>query len=87
MIKLQYAPKFLRQLSKLEPRLQKEALLKIELFKEKKNHRMLEVHKLKGRLSGSYVFSVNYTYRIVFDYISEKEAALLAIGDHDVYKK
>lgn len=66
--------------------LQKEAFSKIELFKNKNDHRALEVHKLKGKLSGSYAFSVNYKYRIVFDYISQDEAALLAIGDHDVYK-
>ncbi|TSC80762.1 MAG: Plasmid stabilization system [Parcubacteria group bacterium Gr01-1014_29] len=87
MIGLQYAPKFLKQLSKLDPALQKEAFAKIELFKDKKNHQSLEVHKLQGRLSGSYAFSVNYKDRIVFDYVSKSEAVLLAIGDHDVYKK
>jgi len=86
-MQLQYAPKFLKQLKKLEPALQKEVLAKIELFKDRKNHKMLEVHKLKGRLTGSYSFSVNYKYRIVFDYISRDETALLAMGDHYVYKK
>lgn len=86
MIELHYAPKFLRQLSRLEPDLQEEALSKIELFKNKRNHRALGVHKLKGKLSGSCAFSVNYRYRVVFDYISNEKAALLVIGDHDVYK-
>ena len=87
MLQLQYAPKFLKQLNKLDLALQKEALTKIELFKNQKNHKSLEVHKLKGRLLGSYAFSVNYKDRIVFDYVSKGEAVLLAIGDHDVYKK
>lgn len=87
MIQLRYTPKFLRQMSKLEPDLQKEAFSKVELFKNKNNHRTLDVHKLKGKLLGSYAFSVNYKYRIVFDYLSQNEAALLVIGDHDVYKQ
>ncbi len=86
-MQLQYAPKFLKQLNKLEPALQKETLAKIELFKDRKNHKTLEVHKLKGRLTGSFSFSVNYKYRIVLDYISKNKAVLLTIGDHDVYKK
>mgnify|MGYP001584864464 FL=1 len=86
MIWLQYAPKFLRQMRKLEPELQNEVLVKVEMFKNRKNHNVLDVHKLKGKLSGSYAFSVNYKYRIVFDYISDNQATLLVIGDHDVYK-
>lgn len=86
MIRLQYVPKFLRQMRTLEHDLLNEALEKIELFKNKKNHRVLAVHKLKGRLSGSCAFSVNYKYRIAFDYITQNEAVLLAIGDHSVYK-
>jgi Txe/YoeB family toxin of Txe-Axe toxin-antitoxin module len=49
------------------------------------NHRRLKVHKLKGKLSGCYVCSVNYKIRIVFSYTKEKDILLLAIGDHDIY--
>lgn len=86
MIKLIFAPVFLRQLKSLSPEIQEEAVEKIELFKNRQNHQMLKVHKLKGGLHGFFSFSVNYRIRIVFQYNSENEAALLAIGDHDVYK-
>ena len=64
-----------------------EALEKIELFRDSKNHENLKVHKLRGRLKEGYSFSVNYKIRIVFTYIDSKpkEAQLHAIGDHDVY--
>ena len=81
-----YIPVFLRQLKKLEPQLQEEAIIKMGLFKDSKNHKQLKVHKLKGPLSGRYSFYVNYKFRIVFSYLSKKEAVLLAIGDHDIYK-
>ncbi|MFC1787931.1 hypothetical protein ACFLZY_01805 [Patescibacteria group bacterium] len=69
--------------------LQDEVIEKIELFKNPKNHQMIKVHKLTGRLKGRYSFSVNYKTRIVFIYLPTKprQAFLLAVGDHDEYKK
>jgi len=85
MLELIYAPGFLRELKKMEPGLQKEVLEKIELFKNKKHHRSLRVHKLHGALKNRYSFSVNYRTRIVFSYSSKKQAHILAIGDHNIY--
>lgn len=81
-----YAPRFVRELGKLEGAVQREALEKIKLFRDPKNHRQLKVHKLHGRLSDRYSFSVNYEYRIVFNFLSKKEVVFLSMGDHDVYK-
>lgn len=68
--------------------LQCEAKEKILLFRDPANHLQLKVHKLKGRLKTRYSFSVNYDTRIVFRYLDTKprEALLLAVGDHDIYK-
>lgn len=76
---------FVRQFKVLEGSLQEEILEKIELFRDRKNHRFLKVHKLKGPLAGRFSFSVNYKFRIVFSYLSSCEAVLLAVGNHDVY--
>lgn len=81
-----YTPAFARQFRALELLLQEEALEQIELLKDSINHRKLKVHKLKGYFSGRYSFSVNYKIRIVLSYLSKKEAVLLAIGDHDIYR-
>jgi len=81
-----FKPAFLRQLKKLEPALQDEAIEKIALFKNSSNHSALRVHALHGPLKGLCSFVVNYRYRIVFVFEKKKiEAVLLAIGDHDVY--
>lgn len=87
MLNIIYAPTFLRELKKMETNLQTEAIEKICQFKEERNHRALKVHKLNGRFSKCYSFSVNYKYRIIFEYLNKKEVALLDIGDHDVYEK
>jgi len=83
-----YKPSFVRQLNALEPSLRGEALERMEEFKEPKNHTRLRVHPLKGKLKGFYSFSVNYRYRIVFEWIGARKsfAVLTAIGDHDLYR-
>jgi plasmid maintenance system killer protein len=81
-----YIPHFVRQFAKLNKELQNEALEKIEQFKKREDHPALAVHKLHGALAGRHAFSVNFKYRIVFQYLSKTEVVLLAIGDHDVYQ-
>lgn len=85
-MKIGYKPTFIKQYAALENSLRAEVKEKIELFKDEKNHRQLKIHKLKGKLSRYCSFSVNYKFRIVFNYQSKSEAVLLAVGDHDVYK-
>lgn len=86
MINIFYTPIFLRQYNKLPKSLQTEAKEKITLFKHDQKHPFLKTHKLKGKMRGYYSFYVNYQYRIVFEYDAKNIAALLFIGDHDVYK-
>jgi mRNA-degrading endonuclease YafQ of YafQ-DinJ toxin-antitoxin module len=87
MIKVSFKPTFIRQLNSLEEDLQEEVIEKVELFKNRKYHKQLKVHKLKGRLAGRYSLSVNFQTRIVFKYEKKDEAVLLVVGSHDVYKK
>lgn len=86
MIQVLYKPTFVRQYKKLPAALKQEVKEKIELFRKNPAHPFLKTHKLKGKLKGFSSFSVNYQYRIVFQYESKKCAVLLVIGDHDVYK-
>lgn len=84
-----YAPVFLRALKALPPALRQETIEKVELFRQSDKHKILRVHKLKGRLSDRYSFSVNYRYRIVFQYAKidgKRGAYLLDVGDHAVYR-
>lgn len=76
---------FFKRLNKYEEEFKEVIFEKIEEFKNLENRKRLKVHKLHGKFSDSYSFSVNYKTRIVFEYISKNEVALLSIGDHDVY--
>jgi mRNA-degrading endonuclease YafQ of YafQ-DinJ toxin-antitoxin module len=86
MFGISITPNFQRQFSKQEEDLKEEILEKLELLKDKLNHQTLKVHKLKGKLSGRYSFSVNYRIRIIFNFLDKDEIILLAVGDHDVYR-
>lgn len=85
-MEIAFASKFLRQMADLEDKLQEEVYEKIGLFKDRRNHKALKVHKLHGRLQGRYSFSVNYRFRIVFEYEDKDTAVLLTVGDHQVYE-
>ena len=86
MIQVSFKAKFIKQIHKLEKDLLEEVLEKIELFKNEKNHKILKVHKLHGRLSNCFSFAVNYRTRVVFEYETKVQVTLLTIGDHDIYK-
>lgn len=81
-----YSASFIRQFKALAPSVKEAAHEAIEAFADPKNHARLKVHKLKGRLHGSYAFSIDYRLRIVFDYSKPDKAVLHAIDDHDVYR-
>ena len=84
-MEISYKATFIRQFNKLDKNLQEEVLEKIDLFKDRKNHDLLKVHKLHGKFKDSHSFYVNYKIRIVFIWGEKDEAVLLVIGDHDIY--
>ncbi len=87
MNKIHYTPSFLRQLKKLEQSLQEEIFEKVAIFQKNPKDTQLKTHKLKGRIQGSSSFSVNYQYRIIFETLDSNGFVLVAVGNHDVYKK
>ncbi len=85
-MEISFAPNFLRTLRSLPLALREEVKEKIFLLQDQKNHHSLRVHKLKGRLGRCYAFSVNYKFRIIFQYVGKPPRAyLINIGDHDLY--
>lgn len=89
MIKIYFSNSFEKDLRSLEEDLQDEVFEKVEMLKNRSNHNALKVHKSKGALVDKYSFSVNYKFRIIFDYMkgAKGEIRLHAIGGHEIYKK
>ncbi len=87
MITVAYTPGFVRQYKKLPADLQAEVKEKILLFQKNPRNPSLKFHKLEGRLQKYWSFSANYSYRIIVEEENAPDTyALLAVGDHDIYK-
>ena len=83
---LVYTPKFIRQWKKLPPALQDEVEECLQLLKANPKQATLRTHKLTGHLRRFYSCSVNYRYRVIFEWDDSRTIALLAVGDHAVYQ-
>ncbi len=86
MPELLYTPKFIRQWKKLEPDLQEEVEACLAELRKNPKLASLKIHKLTGPLKGFLSCSVNYRYRIIFEWDNPKVIAVLSVGDHDVYR-
>lgn len=59
---------------------EKERIFKINPFDPR-----LKTHKLHGKYKGAYSFSIDYKYRVLFDFIDGNSVDFHTIGDHDIY--
>jgi addiction module RelE/StbE family toxin len=67
-----------------DPILQKKFWDAVNLFSHNPLDTRLKTHKLTGKLSGLWAFSVAYDCRVVFKfYDNNKSALLIDIGTHD----
>jgi mRNA-degrading endonuclease YafQ of YafQ-DinJ toxin-antitoxin module len=84
-MKIGYSSSFIKLFNSLDKDLAEEVYEKINLLKDRKNHRMLKVHKLHGKLKGKFSFSVNYKIRIIFEFVEKNQIIMHEIGHHDIY--
>lgn len=83
--RLKYSPLFLKALKKFPQTQLKFLSQKEKIFLQDPFDPRLKTHKLKGKLSEFYSFSISYHWRIVFHF--EKDAVVFdMIGTHGVYR-
>lgn len=82
-----YSAKFIRQYRKLTGEVKNDFEARELIFRGDNFDARLKTHKLHGRFDGFFSFSVNYKYRIVFEYINnKKDVRFHVIGNHDIYE-
>ncbi len=84
-MKILYSRKFEKEYRKLPDKIKDIAEKKEKIFRKNPFDRQLKTHKLHGELGEFLVFSINYQYRIVFDFSDEKTARFYSVGGHDLY--
>lgn len=84
--KVLFRTEFLKRARKLDKSLFDKLFEKTELLRNRSNHSDLRVHKLHGKLSKYYSFSIDYNLRVVFWFKSDNEIVLVDLGNHDIYR-
>ncbi|MDP3724523.1 MAG: type II toxin-antitoxin system mRNA interferase toxin, RelE/StbE family [bacterium] len=85
-LQVEYSSRFVKQLKKLTPQKQKQAIQAEKLFKKDPFSQTLKAHKLRGRLEGLWAFSINEKERIIFEFLGKEKVLFYKIGSHDIYK-
>jgi addiction module RelE/StbE family toxin len=81
-----YSPKFAREYKKLPDGVKTVAEAKEKIFRKDPFDPRLKTHKLTGEFEGFLSFSVNFSYRIIFDFADKNTVRFYRIGTHDIYE-
>jgi addiction module RelE/StbE family toxin len=65
------------------PYLRKKFREKLEMFLDNPYAPQLRMHRLSGKLSGQWVFSIDGDYRVIFEFVSEGTVMLIDFGTHE----
>lgn len=85
-MKIVYSPKFAKEYKKLPDKIKDLAEKQERYFRINPFDSRLHTHKLTGKFKGFCAFSVDYKYRIIFEFADKGLVFFLSIGDHDIYK-
>ncbi|MGL5804085.1 MAG: type II toxin-antitoxin system RelE/ParE family toxin [Xenococcaceae cyanobacterium] len=91
MTQLVWSPTFTRNLKRLlrqNPQLRTSVEKTLQQLAKEPFHPSLRTHKLKGELSNKWACSIDYSNRILFEFVKnsisgEEEIFLLTLGSHD----
>ena len=74
------AAKFIKK----HPELKNQYSKTLQLMEINPNHPSLRLHQLKGKLSDLHTISINISYRITIEFITQEDTIILiSIGTHD----
>ena len=77
---------FRKSFKRLPKNIQEEAIKKDKLFRTDPHLPQLKTHKLKGKLSSFWSYSINYEYRIVLEFVDQEVIIYHDIGTHQIYR-
>ena len=83
---IQYSSRFARSLKALSSEFKKMIEERETIFRADCFDARLKTHKLKGRLDGYWSFSLTYSHRVLFEFISKDTVGFVDVGDHAIYQ-
>lgn len=84
-MKIYYSTKFGKEYKKLPKKIKLAAEKKESLFREDPFSPQLKTHKLTGKLKYYWSFSIDYQYRIIFEFADKDIIWFHSIGTHAIY--
>jgi len=84
--KLLQSSHYNKSFKKLSKGKQQVAVRRLEIFQKNPFHHQLKTHKLSGKLAKYWSFSVDYSTRVVFEFVDTETVGLIDIGPHKIYK-
>ena len=85
-MKIIYSTKFAKEYKRLPLKVKKLAEKKEIIFRKDPFEPSLKTHKLTGKLKEYYSFSIDYQYRIIFEFAKKDVIWFHLVGTHEVYK-
>lgn len=84
-MKIYYSKKFAREYKKLPDKIKLIAEKKEKVFRKNPLDISLRTHKLTGKLKNYWAFSIDYQYRIIFDFADQDIIWFHSVGTHEIY--
>ena len=84
-MKIYYSSKFEKEYKKLSKKVKLVAEKKEKLFRKDPFNPQLKTHKLTGKLKDFLAFSIDYQYRIIFEFIDKNIVWFHSVGTHEIY--
>lgn len=81
-----YSSKFAKEYKKLPSKVKLSAQKREKIFRIDPFNPQLKTHKLTGKLKEYYSFSIDYQYRIIFEFIEKDIVWFHLVGTHEIYK-
>lgn len=85
-MKIIYSSKFAKEYKRLPLKIKKIAEKKEKIFRKDPFESSLKTHKLTGKLKEYYSFSIDYQYRIVFEFVKKEMVWFHSVGTHEIYE-
>lgn len=79
---IEYEKDFIKQLAKLKLSIQRRMGERLNVFRQNRNSRILNVHKLNGKFADLYSMNITGDIRLIFHKINIDGILIVAIGTH-----
>lgn len=84
-MKIYYSRKFAKEYKRLPKKVKNAAEEKERIFRRDPFDYRLKTHRLSGKLKEYYSFSIDYHYRIIFEFVGKDIVWFHSVGTHSIY--